>query len=134
MKFFIPWQQGGKINCLPLHSWAEIRPKQKYQVRSQKHDYTKLECPKTVCKKKKRMTQALPSRFHFKTQKQHSYTCVYSHMILIISCTGKSSPTSWLCTVIRSFACMCPDVNLSNIRRCERSATSFERTFKGPFT
>ena len=108
--------------------WGKVRPKQRHQLKSHKRDYTQLQCTKTVFKK-----GDFPKQDPFQNRKPHPHTCVYSHMILIISCTGKSSPTSWLCAVIRSFTCMCPDVNLSDVRCCERPATSFKRTLKGPF-
>lgn len=108
--------------------FPHVMPKQRHQVKSPKHDYIQLQCTKTVFKKEDSHKQD-----PFQNIKHHPHTCVYSHMILIIGCTGKSSPTSWLCAVIRSFTCMCPDVNLSNIRCCERPATAFKRTLKGPF-
>lgn len=67
-------------------------------------------------------------------QELETVTCVYSHVVFIIGCTGKRPPTSWFCAVIRSFSCMCPNMHFSNIWCCKRPTTAFKVTFKGPFS
>lgn len=61
-------------------------------------------------------------------------TCVYPHMVFIISCAGKRPPASWFCAVVRSFSCVCPNVYFSDIWRCKGPTAAFNRTFKGPFS
>lgn len=67
-------------------------------------------------------------------QELETVTCVYSHVVFIIGCTGKCPPTSWFCAVIRSFSCMCPNMHFSNVWCCKRPTTAFKVTFKGPFS
>lgn len=69
-----------------------------------------------------------------KTKTSEILTCVYPHVVFIIGRTGKCSPTSWFCAVIRSFSCVCPNMYFSDIWCCERSTAAFKGTFKGPFS
>lgn len=50
-----------------------------------------------------------------KNKKSETLTRVYPHMVFIIGGTGKCPSTTWFCTVIWSFSCVCPDMHFSDI-------------------
>lgn len=62
------------------------------------------------------------------------FTCVNSHMVLIVGGTREASPAVGLRTNVRPLPCVCPDVDLTDVGGGERAATAFKRAFEGTLT
>lgn len=62
------------------------------------------------------------------------FTCMDSHVVLVVGGTTEPSPTVGLRANIRSFTSVCPDVDLAYIGGGERAATAFKRASEGTLT